>query len=135
MVSSVARAAMLSGGLADTQISRHDGPGASAGLFLLSASSAKSFVRINGVREKSAGRGAAQLSQRMLDDVDAVNGSVYALCASNVVGGVCRSSPGTAAIIRRASSFHDLYYPFSDNPLNRAKRRHSVGRHANRQPG
>ncbi|OXC75137.1 hypothetical protein BSU04_28800 [Caballeronia sordidicola] len=26
---------------------------------------------------------------------------------------LCRSSPGTAAIIRRASTFDDLYYPFS----------------------
>jgi hypothetical protein len=29
----------------------------------------------------------------------------------------CTPSPGTAAIIRRASTFDDLYYPFSGNPL------------------
>jgi hypothetical protein len=33
----------------------------------------------------------------------------------------CRYSPATAAIILRASTFDDLYYPFSDNPLNRAQ--------------
>jgi hypothetical protein len=28
----------------------------------------------------------------------------------------CRSSPGAAEVIRRASVFDDLYYPFSSNP-------------------
>jgi hypothetical protein len=36
-------------------------------------------MRINVVRAKSAGRGAAQRSQRMLDDVEVVNGNVSAL--------------------------------------------------------
>jgi len=41
-----------------------------------------------------------------------------------------RPPPKTAAIIRRASIFDDLYYPFIGNPLDRPKRRHSVGRRA-----
>ena len=32
----------------------------------------------------------------------------------------------TAAILRRASTFDDLYYSFSDNSLNRPKRCHSL---------
>ena len=53
----------------------------------------------------------------MLDDVEAVNGSVSALYGSNAVGGVAQGSPATAAITRCASTFDDLYYPFSGNLL------------------
>jgi hypothetical protein len=64
-----------------------------------------------------AGSGAAQRSQRILDDVEAVDGSVSALYGSNAVGGVAQGSPATAAITRCASTVDDLYYPFSGNPL------------------
>jgi vitamin B12 transporter len=73
------------------QITRNGGPGSSAGLFLRGASSAQSLVLIDGVRVESAGLGAAQLSQLMLDQIDhveVVNGNVSALYGSNAVGGV-----------------------------------------------
>src|SRR6187402_272450 len=73
------------------QITRNGGPGSSASLFLRGASSAQSLVLIDGVRVESAGLGAAQLSQLMLDQIDrveVVNGNVSALYGSNAVGGV-----------------------------------------------
>jgi vitamin B12 transporter len=76
---------------AGVQITRNGGPGSSAGLFLRGASSAQSLVLIDGVRVESAGLGAAQLSQLMLDQIDrveVVNGNVSALYGSNAVGGV-----------------------------------------------
>jgi vitamin B12 transporter len=73
------------------QITRNGGPGSPAGLMLRGASSAQSLVLIDGVRVESAGLGAAQLSQLMLDQinrVEVVNGNVSALYGSNAVGGV-----------------------------------------------
>jgi vitamin B12 transporter len=73
------------------QITRNGGPGAPAGLLLRGASSSQSLVLIDGVRVESAGLGAAQLSQLMLDQIDrveVVNGNVSALYGSNAVGGV-----------------------------------------------
>jgi vitamin B12 transporter len=73
------------------QITRNGGPGASAGMFLRGASSSQSLVLIDGVRVESAGLGAAQLSQLMLDQMDrveVVNGNVSALYGSNAIGGV-----------------------------------------------
>ncbi|QIN60832.1 hypothetical protein SBC1_08100 [Caballeronia sp. SBC1] len=88
MVSPTARAVMLSGGVPDTQITRQGCPDGSARWFLRGASSARSFVRINGERKKSVGRGATQRSQRMPDDAEAVNGSGSALYGMNTGGGV-----------------------------------------------
>ena len=73
------------------QITRNGGPGSPAGLMLRGALSAQSLVLIDGVRVESAGLGAAQLSQLMLDQIDrveVVNGNVSALYGSNAVGGV-----------------------------------------------
>ncbi len=73
------------------QITRNGGPGSPAGLFLRGASSSQSLVLIDGVRVESAGLGAAQLSQLMLDQMDrveVVNGNVSALYGSNAIGGV-----------------------------------------------
>ena len=73
------------------QITRNGGPGASSGMFLRGASSAQSLVLIDGVRVESAGLGAAQLSQMMLDEIDhieVVNGNVSALYGSGAIGGV-----------------------------------------------
>ncbi len=60
-------------------------------MFLRGASSAQSLVLIDGVRVESAGLGAAQLSQMMLDEIDhieVVNGNVSALYGSGAIGGV-----------------------------------------------
>jgi vitamin B12 transporter len=76
---------------AGVQVSRNGGPGASSSIFVRGASSAQSLVLIDGVRVESAGLGAAQLSQLMLDEIDhveVVNGNVSALYGSSAVGGV-----------------------------------------------
>ncbi|SAL27312.1 vitamin B12 receptor BtuB [Caballeronia terrestris] len=73
------------------QITRNGGPGASSGLYIRGASSAQSLVLVDGVRVESAGLGAAQLSQLMLDEIDhieVVNGNVSALYGSGAIGGV-----------------------------------------------
>ncbi|SAL48773.1 TonB-dependent receptor domain-containing protein [Caballeronia telluris] len=73
------------------QITRNGGPGATSGLYVRGASSAQSLVLIDGVRVESAGVGAAQLSQLMLDEIDhieVVNGNVSALYGSGAIGGV-----------------------------------------------
>jgi vitamin B12 transporter len=73
------------------QVTRNGGPGASSGVYLRGASSAQSLVLVDGVRVESAGLGAAQLSQLMLDDLDrieVVNGNVSALYGSGAIGGV-----------------------------------------------
>jgi vitamin B12 transporter len=73
------------------QVTRNGGPGATSGLYVRGASSAQSLVLIDGVRVESAGLGAAQLSQLMLDEIDrieVVNGNVSALYGSGAIGGV-----------------------------------------------
>jgi len=53
-----------------------------------------------------------------------------ASCKSILARIVRQISPLEMAFIRRASTFDDLYYPFSGTPLDRPTRRHSAGRRA-----